>query len=43
MALKKKKVVEVVEKKEIPYAANSGKIMNETGIVGDGALVKKGE
>ena len=35
--VKKEKEVEV----EIPYAANSGKVMNETGIVGDGCLVKE--
>jgi len=45
----KKKVVEkkvVNESKktaEIPYAANSGRVMNDTGIVGDGALVKSSE
>ena len=26
---------------KVPYAANSGRGMNKTGIVGDGCLVKK--
>lgn len=37
--MKKKVVKKVVEK--IPYAANEGKVINKSGIVGDGALVKK--
>ena len=42
---KKKIVKKEVEKvkKEIPYKAHVGRVMNETGIVGDGALVKKAE
>ena len=39
--VEKKKKTEKAE--EIPYAANSGKVMNDTGIVGDGCLVKKAE
>lgn len=31
-----------VEEK-IPYAANAGRVMNKSGIVGDGALVKPEE
>jgi len=28
---------------KIPYAANVGRVMNDTGIVGDGCLIKKAE
>ena len=41
--VKKKEVKKVEKEVEIPYATNSGKVMNETGIVGDGALVKPAE
>ena len=42
---KKKEVEKKVSKKEveIPYAANTGEVMNDTGIVGDGCLVKPTE
>ena len=39
--IEKKKQVE--KEVKISYAANSGEVMNDTGIVGDGCLVKKSE
>ena len=42
--MKKKVVKEVVEKEEkAPLKVNEGKVMNDSGIMGDGALVKKAE
>lgn len=50
MAKTKKEVKEKVwkgkktkEAEKIPYAVNPGRVMSETGIIGDGALVKKAE
>lgn len=40
---KKKKVEKVEKEKKIPYAVNVGRVMNDTGIVGDGAKVQKAE
>ena len=47
--MEKKKLIDKIKGKiveqenEIPYAANSGEVMDETGIIGDGCLVKPTE